>query len=362
MQGVSPRPLKGGGLGRGSDVVRPRPPPKSSPLQGDDFSKLLSRLGPFEDRPHLAVAVSGGADSMALLRLAAAWARARRGKVTALTVDHGLRPDSAAEARQVARWCRTLRIPHAVLRWEGAKPATGIQAAARAARYALLEDWCAAHAVLHVLVAHHADDQAETIALRRERGSGEDGLAGMAAIVETRRIRILRPLLAVPKARLVATLLRARQGWIEDPSNRDPRFARARLRGGRLPRHGSRHAETRRAREARVAAILASAWVHPSGWAQADAAALAAAGPELGRRVLARLLQCVGGAGYPPATAKLETLWRALADGRLARARTLAFCRVQTRGPHVVVARELGRKEAPRRAMQPLAPARFSVG
>lgn len=362
MQGLASLPLEEGGLGRGADTARRRPPPKSCPLQGEDFAKLISRLGPFEDRPHLAVAVSGGADSMALLRLAASWVRARRGKVTALTVDHGLRADSAVEARQVARWCRGLRVAHVALRWDGAKPATGIQAAARAARYALLEDWCAAHAVLHLLVAHHANDQAETIALRRERGSGEDGLAGMAAIVETRRIRILRPLLAVPKARLVATMVRARQGWIDDPSNRDLRFARARLRVGRLPRHGSRHAEIRRAREARVAVILASAWVHPSGWAQADAGALAAAGPELGRRALARLLQCVGGAEYPPATAKLEALWRALADGRLAQARTLAFCRVQARGPHLVVAREPGREGAPRRAMQPLAPARFSLG
>ena len=299
---------------------------------------------------------------MALLRLAAAWARARHGKITALTVDHGLRPESAAEARQVAHWCRTLRVTHVVLPWQGVKPATGIQAAARAARYAELEGWCAAHAVLHLLVAHHADDQAETIALRRARGSGEDGLAGMAAIVETRRIRILRPLLAVPKARLVATLIQARQRWIEDPSNRDLRFARARLRAGRVPRHGSRHAATRRAREARVAAILASAWVHPSGWAEAEAAALATAGPKLGRRALARLLQCVGGSEYPPATAKLEALWRALAEGQLAQARTLAFCRVQARGPHLVVARERGRTGAPRRAMQMLVPARFSLG
>jgi tRNA(Ile)-lysidine synthase len=331
-------------------------------LQGEDFSKLLSRLGPFEDRPHLAVAVSGGVDSMALLRLAAAWAHARRGRVTALTVDHGLRAESAAEARQVARWCRTLRVPHAVLRWEGPKPATGIQAAARAARYRLLEDWCAAHAVLHLLVAHHADDQAETIALRRERGSGEDGLAGMAAIVETRRIRILRPLLAVPKARLVATLVRARQGWIEDPSNRDPRFARTRLRVGKLSRRRSSAGKRRSAREARVAAVLALAWVHPRGWAEADAGALAAAGAELGGRALARLLRCVGGAEYPPATEKLDALWQALAERRLSQGRTLAFCRIQARDGRLVVAREPGRKGAPRNAMRPLAPARFSVG
>jgi tRNA(Ile)-lysidine synthase len=327
-----------------------------------EFSKLIARLGPFEDRPHLAVAVSGGADSMALLRLAALWARARKGKITALTVDHRLRTESAAEARQVARWCRTLGVAHVVLSWEGVKPATGIQAAARAARYGLLEDWCVAHGVLHLLVAHHADDQAETTALRRERGSGEDGLAGMAAIVETRRIRILRPLLGVPKARLIATLIRARQGWIEDPSNRDPRFARARLRAAKAPRRVLAYAKRRNAREAQVAELLAGAWVHPSGWAEADEAALAAAGPDLGRRALARLLQCVGGAEYPPATEKLEALWRAVTERRLSQARTLAFCRIQARKGRLVIALEPGRAGVPRRAMQPLAPARFCLG
>jgi tRNA(Ile)-lysidine synthase len=298
---------------------------------------------------------------MALCLLSDRWARAAHGKITALTVDHRLRPESASEARQVARWCRARGIAHVTLRWNGAKPATGIQAAAREARYALLEAWCARHGVLHLLVAHHADDQAETVALRRERGSGEDGLAGMAAVVETRRVRLLRPLLGVPKPRLTATLMRARQRWIEDPSNRDPRFARTRLRARGLPRLPSHGAKLRSAREAQVAALLSSAWVHPAGRAEADARALAAAGPELGRRALARLLMCVGGAEYPPPTDKLDRLWHAPAEGRLAAARTLAFCRIQVRGDRLFVAHEPGRKGAVRRPAQPLVPARFSA-
>jgi len=324
-----------------------------------DFSRRMRALGPFEARPHLAVAVSGGADSMALLLLAHRWARAGHGKVTALTVDHGLRMGSAAEARQVARWCRARGIAHVTLRWAGAKPATGIQAAARAARYRILEDWCARRCVLHLLVAHHADDQAETVALRRERGSGADGLAGMSAIVETPRLRILRPLLGVPKARLAATLRRAGQGWIEDPSNRDAKFARARLRAG--PGRRAKPQPGRAAREGKVAAILASAWVHPVGWAEADATAIAAAGVDLGRRALSRLLMCVGGTSYPPATEKLDRLFAALTEGRLTAARTLAFCRISERSGRLVVERELGRANPARSVVQPLVPARFSA-
>jgi tRNA(Ile)-lysidine synthase len=335
----------------------PRSPPKSSPLQGEDFRKLMSQLGPFEDRPHLAVAVSGGADSMALCLLASRWARARHGKVTALTVDHRLRPESVAEARQVARWCRALGVSHVTLRWAGRKPKTGIQAAARAARYRLLERWCDTRGVIHLLVAHHADDQAETVALRRERGSGEDGLAGMAAVVETPNLRILRPLLAVPKSRLVATLKRAGQGWIEDPSNRDPKYGRVRVRQSRI---AVRPIEGRARRDAQVAALLASAFVQ-RGRIECDAAALAAAEPAVARRALARLVMGVGGAPYPPATTALDRVVAALATGNRRAARTLGFCRIEMRGGRVVVTPEKGRKGAPRLAPQPLVPARFAT-
>ena len=181
---------------------RPRP----RPLGAAEFAGLIEALGPFEQRPRLAVAVSGGPDSLCLCLLAAGWAAARGGAVSALIVDHGLRPEAAAEARQVAAWLRARRIDHHVLRWAGAKPATGIQAAAREARYRLLGDWCRAAGVLHLLLGHHLDDQAETVALRQARQSGAEGLAGMAAVRELAGLRLLRPFLTVPKTRLLATL------------------------------------------------------------------------------------------------------------------------------------------------------------
>jgi tRNA(Ile)-lysidine synthase len=322
-----------------------------------DFSRLMAKLGPFEDRPHLAIAVSGGADSMALCLLASRWAAKNHGKIAALTVDHGLRPDSAAEARQVARWCRARGIAHVTLRWKGAKPRTGIQAAARTARYRLLEEWCTKQGVLHLLVAHHAGDQAETVALRRERDSGEFGLAGMAAIVETPHLRILRPLLPVTRARLEATLRRAGQDWIEDPSNRDLRYARVRVRHAGVK---ARPVSGRSEREAQVAALLAPAFVQP-GSVEIDAAVLAKADPVLARPALARLLMGVGGSPYPPATEALDRLLASLAAGRLSAARTLGFCRIEVREGRLIVARERGRKGAPRLPPQPLVPARFAA-
>ena len=123
------------------------------PLSPTDFAALIAPMGPFEPCPLLAVAVSGGADSLALALLAAEWARAAGGFAVALTVDHGLRPDAAAEAVQVGEWLRAAGIEHHILRWDGDKPASDIQAAARAARYGLLENWCRERGVDRIEVA-----------------------------------------------------------------------------------------------------------------------------------------------------------------------------------------------------------------
>lgn len=180
------------------------------------------------ERVPFAVAVSGGADSLALALLAA---EAFPGRVTGVTVDHGLRPESAAEAVQVRGWLGLHRVPHATVRWEGEKPSGNLQATARLARYRLLAAWCRANGVPVLLSAHHQDDVAETLLQRLSRGSG---LAGLAAMPALRRLDegvwLARPLLDVPRARLRATLVARGQAWVEDPSNGDDRFDRARAR------------------------------------------------------------------------------------------------------------------------------------
>jgi tRNA(Ile)-lysidine synthase len=368
-----------------------------------EFARLMAALCPFETAPHVAVAVSGGADSMAACLLTDRWTRARRGKITALVVDHGLRTESSAEARCVARRLRRRGISCRILTWRGDKPTTGIQAAARTARYALLSEWCARAGVLHLVLGHHREDQAETVRLREQAGSGPDGLAGMAAIVELRQVRLLRPLLPVARARLRAVLERAGERWVEDPSNLNLAFARARLRAGeqasgraaaQIARAARAAGRLRAARETRLARFLAQAVaLDTNGRAEADAAALAAAQPDLSRRALARLIVCVGGRVFPPRGARLDRLHAALREGSFAAARTLGGCRIHIEDGRLIVAREPGRvgaTEPPSRALlnrvtcgaapadagwaarkgavsgrftppQPLAPARFSV-
>jgi tRNA(Ile)-lysidine synthase len=295
---------------------------------------LLEALGPFERRPRMAVAVSGGPDSLCLCLLADGWARACGGKVIALIVDHDLRPTSAAEACQVAAWLRARGIESRVLRWTGAKPKTGVQAAAREARYRLLADWCRAAEVLHLLLAHHLDDQAETLALRQARQSGADGLAGMAAVRELSELRLLRPLLAVPKARLVATLDALGQPWIVDPSNVAACYARSRLRCGagldaaHLAQVAIEHGRRRADNDRRTASWLAlNARSDPAGFVTLAGGALASAPPEIARRAVQQILMSVGGHRYPPRSARLDRLIEQLRAG-LARGRTLAGCRI----------------------------------
>lgn len=190
------------------------------------LAQTLARLLP-TPAERLAVAVSGGSDSLALALLAQA---ALPGRITALTVDHNLRPESAREAGQVGRWLATHDIPHAILRWD--TPATtSLQEAARDARYTLMANWCV-HAGISVLATGHtADDQAETLLARLARGAGLAGMAGIRAVRPlTEGVTVVRPLLAHRRADLQAWLQALGQPWISDPSNEDTRFERVRWR------------------------------------------------------------------------------------------------------------------------------------
>lgn len=323
------------------------------PLSDDEFAARLARRGPFERRPLLAVAVSGGADSMALTLLADRWARARMGRVAALTVDHRLRAESAAEAAQVHAWLGARGIDQHVLVWQGPYPDRDRQAAARGARYRLLEAWCEAAGCLHLLTAHHREDQAETFWLRLARGSGVDGLAAMPVVSERAACRILRPLLDVPPGRLAARLRADGQEWLEDPSNRNTGYARVRMRGARglLAAEGlgaDRLADTirhlgraRAALEAEEAGLLARATqMHPAGFAWLDPKLFAAAAPEIALRALAAVLVAVSGAEYPPRLHRLERLHGELASGALGQGRTLGGCRLLQHRERILVARE----------------------
>jgi len=302
-----------------------------------DFPALMAALGPFEKDPIVAVAVSGGADSMALALLAQSW-----GRVVALTVDHQLRPDSTQEAQKVAGWMAARGIPHHILTWD--RPRSD-QAEARAARYRLLGDWCRQHHVLHLLVAHHQEDQAETLLLRLGRGSGVDGLAAMAPLSFTDDVQILRPLLSVPSANLRSYLRGKDQDWVEDPSNRADRFDRVRWRkimaaeelsAERLALTAAQMGRARQALEAEQAALAADAiTLHDAGFAWLDAGKLRAAPEEIGLRTLAALIRCIGGQGFPPRLEGLSRLYEEL-DQR----RTFGGCVLAPARQGVLVHRE----------------------
>ena len=199
--------------------------------------------------PALVLAISGGPDSTALLHLMARWRAWRQGgpHLLAVSIDHGLRPEAKHEAAAVKRLCERLGVEHRSMRWSGPKPVTGIQESARVARYRLLRAAARRAKASRVVTAHTLDDQAETVLFRMARGSGLAGICGMARAVpiddlangagqpseadrDTGPVVVVRPLLDVPKARLIATLQEAGIAYALDPSNTDPRFARSRLR------------------------------------------------------------------------------------------------------------------------------------
>ncbi|WP_135470927.1 tRNA lysidine(34) synthetase TilS, partial [Crenalkalicoccus roseus] len=261
---------------------------RPAPLTDAEFAALMAPLGPFGAAPRLAAGVSGGPHSLALALLADAWARARGGSLLALVADHGLRPGSGAEAEGVAALLAARGIAARLLRL-GLAPGPGLQERARAARQEALLAACREEGRPWLLLGHHRADQAETLLFRALRGSGPAGLAGMAPAREAAAALVLRPLLGVPPARLEAVLEAAGIAPVRDPSNADPRFARARLRqalgdpGGTGPATAAlaeaagAFARRRAAREAAVAERLAvAARLHPEGWAEIEPAALGA--------------------------------------------------------------------------------------
>ncbi|MGH6946407.1 MAG: tRNA lysidine(34) synthetase TilS [Kiloniellales bacterium] len=325
---------------------------EATPVKTAEFARLMSPLGPFEARPRLAVAVSGGPDSLALTLLLHRWVKARGGRVTALTVDHGLRRESAAEARAVGALLNRLGIPRRILVWHGDKPQRGLQEAARAARYRLLAEWCGEAGIVDLALGHQREDQSETLLLRLAGGSGPDGLAAMPALTRRGNIRLLRPLLTVPRTRLLATLAARRIRWIEDPSNRDPRFARVRLRqalpglrasGGTaadLAESVRRFGRSRAAGEADLARLLAEAVeLRPGGFALVEREALLAAPSEIAERALGRLCMTVGGREHPPRSERVRLLLDRLRTAPRA-ATTLGGCRFLPWHGRLLVTRE----------------------
>lgn len=285
----------------------------------------------------LGIAVSGGGDSVALLVLMAEWAAPRGVALSAATVDHGLRPEAAAEAASVAALCARLGMPHTVLRWDGPGARGNLMEAARKARQRLLGGWAAKAGLAAVALGHTRDDQAETVLMQLARGAGVDGLSAMAPARHAAGTLWLRPLLAVPRASLRAELTRRGLGWAEDPTNSDDRYLRARTRralaalaplglgAGQLAATARRMATARAALQAATAEAASRLARPEAGDLLIDTDGLLALPAETRARLLGTALAWMGNAEHPPRRAALDRLEARLRAGRPA---TLHGCRL----------------------------------
>jgi len=332
-------------------VNKPRP---SDAISTREFAGLLEPFaGLISQSNKFAVAVSGGADSMALCLLAVDWAKAHGRQIIALTVDHGLRPEAAAESQTVANWLAARGVKHHILCWQGDKPASGIQAAARDARYALMAEWCRDNGFTTLMTAHHLEDQAETFLLRAERGSGMDGLACISAEAERNGIKLLRPLLPVSKTRLRETLIAQDQNWLEDPSNENPAFRRTKMRklvtalkqrgldSDRLGALIDNFANLRNSTSEIVTVFMNEATqIFPEGYGMVRGDILSLLPEPIVERILVRLTQVFGGKTYPPRHDRLVRAMQHLENNNF-RGFTLGGCRFLGNSNEIMICREM---------------------
>lgn len=301
------------------------------PLSGDEFHDLMMPLEIGQPK-NIAVAVSGGGDSMALALLLHQWCLNNHVKLHAVTVDHGLRKASKQEAEDVSKWLEKFSIHHEILSWIGEKPTSNIQDKAREARYALISKWCKSKEIDHVFVAHHKDDQAETFLMRLIRGSGVDGLSAMEKVsrlpmegFEKDAIKIYRPLLSIGKERLLKTLEEMGQTWVTDPSNENETFTRIKIRNllkdtqiEGLDRDRLTATATKMSRVKSLLDQLTDhaesdfVHYHPLGYAELSNIFIQNLHEEIALRLLSRLLKKISGAKYPGRYQKLFTLFENL--------------------------------------------------
>lgn len=318
------------------------------------FAALDATLTAELDGP-LGVAVSGGGDSVALLHLADAWARARGRGLEVATVDHGLRPESASEAEAVAAAAASLGRSHQTLRWTGWDGRGNLQAEARDARRRLLAGWAAERGADAVALGHTLDDQAETVLMRLGRSAGVDGLSGMSARTRAEGLIWLRPLLGIRREALRDWLRGRGRGWVDDPSNENPRFNRVRARRAlvaladigvtedALAATAKRMQGVRAALDHGVGALaeVAADW-GLCGELRLALAPLRAAPRELSRRLLRAGLTRASGSGYGPRGGAEGRLLTSVLGLGLGGGKCLHGCLIRPHGPgHVVISREV---------------------
>lgn len=288
----------------------------------------MAAFGPFEPAPRLAVGLSGGADSLALAALSLSWVKPQGGQVTALIVDHRLRASSTVEAQWARQTAQTLGADARVLTWQRSPTASTSAAAARDARYRLLDDACRDLGLLHLLIAHHRDDNLQTVSMRAMRCNGP-GLGGIPAIRELRHTRILRPTLDWPRATLRQHAEGLRTGFALDPSNRSQAYERNRLPAEPDTESSLVKAGLGRQRAEQALARHLARGIRRTGRDEliVDRAALLSVPDMILAETLRRTLSAVGGGIYPPARAATQAVVQKLREGT--KVVTLCGCRIE---------------------------------
>jgi tRNA(Ile)-lysidine synthase len=324
----------------------------------DDPSGLNGLFAAVAGEAAIGLAVSGGADSLALMVLAQRWASGQAGapKIFVYSVDHGLRPEAAGEVAMAIAAAAKLGLSARGLAWSDAKPATGVQEAARIARYRLMGAAMAEDGARVLLTAHHLQDQAETVLMRMAHGSGLEGLRGMAVMADVEGVCVHRPLLGLDPKLLRAVVDEAGLVPVEDPSNADPHYERVRWRqvmpqlaalgldAGMVAQLADRIGEA----DAAIAQIADGCFAEivrldGFGAARVELAPFVGLSPAISTRLLSRVLKIVGGRQKPRALGQIERLRAGIAEGSLAKSTTLLGCVVRLRDDAIVVAREPGR-------------------
>ncbi|MFD2647272.1 tRNA lysidine(34) synthetase TilS [Devosia albogilva] len=341
-------------------------PARLNPDLGD--ADTLARLfAPVADEPAIGLAVSGGADSLALMLLAHRWASSGSApRLVVYSVDHRLRPEAAAEVAMVLEIAQRLGMEARGLTWTDTKPTTGLQEAARTARYRLIGEAMAADGATVLLTAHHRSDQAETVLMRLAHGSGVEGLKGIAALSRVVGVRVFRPFLDVDREALRRVVVEAGITPAADPSNTDSSYERVRWRqlmphlaelgldADTLAGFAERMAETDQVlTQLADAAFSELVLLDGFGAARIEQDRFVALGAAVGTRVLGRVLNIVGGRQKPRALGQVERLRAQIAGGSLPRSTTLCGCVVRLKDAAVAVAREPGRSLPPDAVLAP---------
>ncbi|KPU85027.1 hypothetical protein JI58_00085 [Marinosulfonomonas sp. PRT-SC04] len=306
-------------------------------------------MGALRGGARIGVAVSGGSDSCALLHLMQLWAQKVGVTLSAVTVDHGLRKAAVEEAKTVAKTCAGLGVEHTVLKWADWDGKGNLQDQARQARYRLMAQWGAPRGISTIALGHTLEDQAETFLMRLARGSGVDGLSGMAQLYTSAGIDWLRPVLLLERQHLRDYLSRHQIGWIEDPSNQDERFDRVKARkilkvlaplgidAARLASTASALQPARQALEVQTQAAARQMVTVQAADVVFDPVGFGGLHPEIQSRLLSHALRWVSSSRYPPRRAALQDLQAAVLAGKSS---TLHGCRIITKTSEIRIGRE----------------------